>query len=78
MKPNPEFTGLDQWLLQMRCHCGRFPRLMQETLFTDPPIVTFFYSCQCGNRTGNFEDQNQALACWRQRYTWPAKIQKNT
>jgi len=78
MEINSELARLDQLLLEMQCHCGHYPRLRKEVLYSEPAIITFFYECQCGNRTGNFFDKDAARAIWRHRHTWPAKNQKNT
>jgi hypothetical protein len=62
-------TEIDQLLLEMQCRCGHYPRLKKETLNSEPAIVSFWYECDCGNRTGNFFDKDRARACWRERYT---------
>jgi hypothetical protein len=65
METNAE---IDQLLLEMQCRCGHYPQLRKEILRSEPAIVSFWYVCQCGNRTGNFFDKDRARACWRERY----------
>ena len=77
MNPHPDLTEINQILLAMECRCGHYPRRYEETLWSDPPIVTYFYRCRCGNQTGNFLDVNDAKLCWQARFTWLEKNQKN-
>lgn len=77
METNPEFGQIDESAPCFRC--GGYPRIFCEILFSKPEIVSFYYKCACGERTGNFATADLAQAVWRQRYSLirPVKIQKN-